>query len=470
VSARALAAAVLRLRLALSLVAGAAAFVAATPHVLGTGVSSGVVIGGDVAPWLAILVGWHALGIRATRSSERLWALPSDLFRFAIVIGGALVVLARVGLLGASQVGARPAAIVATTAEDVIYELGIVALGALAAFALARTVLRPGLRFQPSPIAARDVSLRTRFVLVAGGASFATAGVLLDVLVDFERTPDATLVGYVLVAAALVSFATVIGWLLGNDAARGVSALTHRLRDVAPADLAADAPALLAADEIAELAVAAMELERRIRRDAIRDAAATERERIARELHDGVAKSVSILALEAATVADRAPSDARAGLDRIARLARLLSEELRAIVTDVRSRDDPRPFADALRGLVERHANADLSIEGDVERIGTLARFETLRIVDEALANAVRHADAQSVHARVLVAADRVDVEVEDDGVGVPAVEWEALSRAGRYGLVGIRERVALLRGNVSLGRGRLGGTLLRVQFPLLPT
>jgi signal transduction histidine kinase len=99
-----------------------------------------------------------------------------------------------------------------------------------------------------------------------------------------------------------------------------------------------------------------------------------------------------------------------------------------------------------------------------------LARFETLRIVDEALTNAMKHAEARHVHARVAVVTDHVGVEVEDDGVGVPAVDWDRLASVGRYGLVGIRERVGLLRGSVSLARGPLGGTLLRVDFPLART
>jgi len=52
----------------------------------------------------------------------------------------------------------------------------------------------------------------------------------------------------------------------------------------------------------------------------------------------------------------------------------------------------------------------------------------------------------------------------------VAAVEWDGLASVGRYGLVGIRERVGLLRGSLSLDRGPLGGTLLRVDFPLAQT
>jgi signal transduction histidine kinase len=456
----------IRVRLALALLGVAAAVVAAMPHAL-SGTTNSIVIAADTLPWLAVLPSWMVYAMRSTGSTERRWALPSDLFRIAIAVGGVLVIVGRLVLLGLQQVGSRPTALVATTAEDLIYGLGIVALSALAAFAVTRTMLRPALRYQPSPLLARDVSLRTRFVFMAAGASFATAGVLLDVLVDFERTPDATLIGYGLVAFALVALATVIGWLLGDDAAGGVSAITHRLRDLATVDVIAGAPTRMAADEIGELAAAAMDLERRVRRDAIRAAAGAERDRIARELHDSVAKSITILALEAATVADAATNEVRPALARIERLARALSEELRAIVTDIRAREDARPFAEVLRELIERHPSVELSIEGNLERIGLFARFETVRIMDEALANTAKHAEAQHVFARVLVGLDHVDVQIEDDGLGIGQLDWEGLWRAGRYGLVGIRERVGLLRGTVWLGRGPLGGALLRVEFPL---
>jgi signal transduction histidine kinase len=257
---------------------------------------------------------------------------------------------------------------------------------------------------------------------MTAGASFATAGVLLDVLVDFERTSDTALLGYLAIAAALVAAASLLGWLIGDDIAARENAAA---------------------------------------------AAAAERDRIARELHDGVAKSVSILALEAATAASRLPDDMRPELLRIQRLARMLSEEMRAILSDVRMQGDARPLREALRGVVERHVPAELVIEGDLDRIGTLARFEVLRIVDEALTNAKRYAEARRVLARVIATGERVTVEVEDDGRGIAEVDLAALPRSGRYGLLGIRERAELLHGSAELGRSTLGGTLVRVEFPL---
>ena len=419
-------------------------------------------------PSLAILIAWIALTTKSARSAHALWALPSDLFRAALVVGAAGVIVIRIAtLLLAGPGTATPRTLVVTTIEDVLYGLGVVALVALAAFALARTVLRPALRERPAPQSARDITLRTRFLVASTGASFSTAGVLLDVLVDFERTSDAALVGYVLTATALVGFAATIGWFVGDDTARGIESVSARLRELASRGAAESTVPLLAADEIGELAAAAMEIERRLRREETTAAAAGERERIARELHDGVAKSVSVLALEAATIAGHAPDSLRPELARVERLARLLSEELRAIVTDVRSRDGDEPFEQSVRRVADRHPHIDLEIEGDLERIGPLARFEIMRMVEEGLRNAERHAGATEIVARVALIDGHVRLEVADNGRGIDDVPLERLAEEGRYGLIGIRERAELLRGSLTIERRPQGGTLVRVAFPL---
>jgi signal transduction histidine kinase len=423
----------------------------------------------DAGPALVVLIVWLGL-TRSARSAHALWALPSDLFRAALAVGASGVLLVRIATLVLVRAGGVTArALIVTTIEDVLYGLGVVALVALAAFALARTVLRPSLRERPAPESARDITLRTRFLVATTGASFATAGVLLDLLVDFERTSDASLVGYLLTAAALVGFAATIGWFVGDDTARGIESVSARLRELAGRGSADSAVPLLAADEIGELAAAAMEIERRLRREETVAAAAGERERIARELHDGVAKSVSVLALEAATIAGHAPETLRPELARVEHLARLLSEELRAIVTDVRSRDGDEPFAHSMRRVADQHPEIDLEIDGDLERIGPLARFEILRMVEEGLRNAERHAGATAIVARVALRDGHVRLEVEDDGRGIDADDFhfEQLADQGRYGLIGIRERAELLRGTLTIERKPQGGTVVRVAFPL---
>lgn len=413
-----------RVTLVLVALAAGAAIVASLPRLVSPALGGGIGVAGDALPWLVVGIAWVMLVRRAGASAFELSSLPSSVFQTAITWGAAALVVARVAFFVAPSVGRRPPAVLAmTTVEDVLYGLGVLALGSLLAFAIARTLVRPALRGHVSAAAIREVSLRTRFVVIATGVSFATAGILLDVLVDFERTSDDALVGYLLVAAGLVAVASFVAWLVGDDIA---------VREQAAA------------------------------------AASAERDRIARELHDGVAKSVSILALEAATAASRAPEELRPDLARIHRLARMLSEEMRAIVSDVRAGGDAPDFIDAVSRVVARHGLAELALEGDLEQIGTLARFEILRIVDEALTNAERHAHARHIRARVALAGERVLVEVEDDGVGLASLDWEHLASSGRYGLIGIRERAGILGGDVELDRSALGGTMLRVDVPLV--
>jgi signal transduction histidine kinase len=114
-----------------------------------------------------------------------------------------------------------------------------------------------------------------------------------------------------------------------------------------------------------------------------------------------------------------------------------------------------------------RYPGARIELSGDLDRIGTLARFEILRIVEEGLRNAVRHAEASAIVARVAVSDGEVRLEVEDDGRGIGEVLWNELAREGRYGLIGIRERAALLRGTLRVERGIERGTIVRVDFPV---
>ena len=453
--------------LALTTLALIGALVAFVPRILAVSATEPLLGVTDVLPWLVIIATWLLTIRAASREADLLWALPSNLFWRALLFGCATALAGRTAL-GFYATLALPISIAAASyAEDILYSLGIVSLAALAAFALSRTLLRPALHTLPPPDRPRDISLRTRFVVIATATSFATAGVLLNILVDFEKTPDDALAGYVVLAMALVYFAMLIGWLVGEDSSQGVVAVAERLRGAALGD---GRPVTLpAADEIGALVAATIEVERRLSVELARAAASAERERIARELHDGVAKSVSILALEAATAASQAAPPVPPELVRIQRLARLLSEELRAIVSDVRVHTDPRPFDDTVHTLAERYDSVDVKVSGELDRIGTLARFELARVIDEAMANARRHANATRVDVRVSVDGDRVLVDIEDDGVGVEGLRWDELLRSGRYGLVGMQERITILRGTLSVTTGPKGGTRVHVDVPLQP-
>ena len=419
-----------------------------------------------VAVWVPIAAAWLWLLFRKGRSIEALWVLPSALFRYSLVIGAAIVTVAHLSAL--QQVfagGSVDRGVLALTLDAALYELALIALASLAAFAVSRSLLRPIVMGTRPPIGARDLTLRTRFVVATTGAAFATAGTLLSLIVDFQATPDQLLMAFLVTAIALIAFAALIGWLVGDDAASAIEVVTQRVRELG-SDRSLTVP-VVAADEVGDLALATNELEARIRREEAEAAGRLERERVARELHDSVAKSVSVLALEAASLAAQADPGTRAKLDRLERLARALAEELRAIVRDMRAAGEREPFEASLRRLASQHPAAGIQLDGDLERVNTLARFETLRILDEALSNAERHADADRVTARLAVNNGHMQLVVEDDGRGIGELRLDELVDRGHFGVVGMRERAAILDGDLRFEQRKEGGTRVVLEVPL---
>ena len=424
-----------------------------------------------VIAWAVVMATWLGVVWRARGSSERSWALPSRLFRVGITVGPvALLITNGVGAALVSELdpGARNAA---SLLEALTYEFGIVALASLAAFAASRSILRPVLSTSQPPVAARDLTIRTRFIVSAAASSFATAGVLLAVLIDFQDTPTASLVGFSAIAILLVAFTTAIGWLVGDDAARAMELLTRKVRELTARSGAAETRVpVMSADEIGDLATALQSLEQRVRRDEATAAAAGERERIARELHDGAAKSVSALALEAASLRARGDASLARDLARIEKLARDLSDELRAIVRDLRSRADTPPFAEVLSGCVAPHRGAQLGVEPGIEAASPLVRYQVTRILTEALRNSATHGHGSRVRVDVAAKSDRLRVRVDDDGVGVERVDWQQLVADGHFGLMGMRERAQLLGGTLDVARSDMGGLRILVDVPLRVT
>ena len=454
-------AAVLRLGAVLAALAIVAGLVSALgdPFEAGVGPSPFLV-------WGAIAAVWAWLLLRYAGTTAMLWALPSALFRYSVLIGAAIVIGAESWFLrGSIHDWSIDRGALVRSLDASLYELGLVSLGSLAAFAVARSLIRPVLLGSRPPVGTRDLTLRMRFVIATTGAAFATAGMLLSIVVDFYATPDVSLFAYLLTAVALVIFAALIGWLVGDDAASAITVVTQRVRQLG-SDRSLTVP-VVAADEVGDLALATNELEARIRREEAEAAGRAERERVARELHDGVAKSVSVLSLEAASLAAQADPATRVKLDRLERLARALAEELRAIVRDTRVAGDREPFEASLRNLAAKHPLAALELAGDLDRVNPLARFETLRILDEALSNAERHAQAERVNARIAVDDGMMRLVVEDDGRGIGDLRLDELVERGHFGVVGMRERAEILEGELRLEQRKEGGTRIVLDVPL---
>ena len=204
-----------------------------------------------------------------------------------------------------------------------------------------------------------------------------------------------------------------------------------------------------------------------------RMAAQAERARIARELHDVIAHSVSVMVIQAAgarAVMDREPRRAEASLQLVERAGRDALAEMQRLLgvlnpgAPQRSLAPPPRLADLdelLRRTRLAGLAADLEVEGHATPIPPALDLCAYRIVQEALTNAIKHAGAGQAVVRLRWRPDRLELEVRDDGRGPAAVT------AGGHGIAGMRERAALHGGVVRAGAGDSGGFAVQASLPL---
>lgn len=220
-----------------------------------------------------------------------------------------------------------------------------------------------------------------------------------------------------------------------------------------------------------ELEERAARLERE-KEEGTRRAAAEEKARIARELHDVIAHSVSVMVVQAAAAGDvfeTQPERAREALSSIEESGRSALTELRRLLGIVRSDEhgsrEPQPGLSALGELVEQiratGLEVELELEGELGELPTGVDLSAYRIVQEALTNTLKHAQATRARVRLDRRERELAIEVTDDGAG-PSGE-----PTNGHGLIGMQERVALLDGVLEAGPGENGGFAVRARFPL---
>lgn len=208
------------------------------------------------------------------------------------------------------------------------------------------------------------------------------------------------------------------------------------------------------------------------REERIRAVIAEERSRMARELHDIVAHGVSLMVLQAGAARqtlDTAPAAVPDLLMTIERAGRQSLDEMHRLLALLRHDDEslaPSPRLDALDGLLDDVRRAGLRveqrIEGEPRRLPPGLEVSAYRIVQESLTNTVRHAEAEEARVVVRYDVDAVELEVTDDGRGVPGPE-----RPAGHGLIGMRERAALFGGWVTSGPAEAGGWEVRARLPI---
>jgi len=225
----------------------------------------------------------------------------------------------------------------------------------------------------------------------------------------------------------------------------------------------------LQAQRLAELTVV---LERE-QADNARLAIEHERVRIARELHDVVAHSVSVIVVQAGaermTLGEERPAtrDVLLGIERTGREALV---EMRRLVGVLRRGDDrlelaPQPSLAHLDELVEHVRQAglpvELTVEGAAAALAPGVDVSAYRIVQEALTNTLKHAGPARASVLVRYGHRLLELEVTDDGASEAAFEGDG------HGLIGMRERIALHGGELDVGLRPDGGFAVRARFPL---
>jgi signal transduction histidine kinase len=227
----------------------------------------------------------------------------------------------------------------------------------------------------------------------------------------------------------------------------------------------------------AELEDRAARLERE-RDEKVRQAAIQERLRIARELHDVVAHSLSVIGVQAGAArlvldADPHPTRAREAVAAIEATANQAMAEMRRALGILRDTERsgaalaPLPGLGQLPALLDQLSTAglpvELTVEGTPQPLATSIDLSLYRIVQEALTNALKHAEATRAEVVVCYAARDITVEVTDNG---PGTSPSAAGTEGA-GTIGMRERVALFGGELQVGPRPHGGYAVRVCLPL---
>lgn len=235
-------------------------------------------------------------------------------------------------------------------------------------------------------------------------------------------------------------------------------------------------------EAVAELRQRNEELEAE-REENARLAVADERARIARELHDAVAHSLSVMVVQAGAArraletaepgGEVAAERARGALATIEATGRDTLGEMRRVVGALRRTGDepyePQPSLDELDRLLttvrEAGLPVELVVEGEARAVPRSVDLSAYRVVQESLTNTLKHAHAASARVRLQYGSDALDVEVTDDGRGAAARLLEAPHRG--YGLAGMRERVAMVGGEIVAQPGPSGGFVVRARLPL---
>lgn len=207
----------------------------------------------------------------------------------------------------------------------------------------------------------------------------------------------------------------------------------------------------------------------RVRRLEIERAVADERERIARELHDGISQALFFLNVEAGTlerslIESGRPDPALRSVQEIARTVQETAGRVRNTIFDLRTAREPgQSFGEWLRIYAHRWSdthNVAVAVAGGADALPDLPvdrELHVMAVVREALHNVAKHARARNVRINVTRRKGDLTIEIVDDGCGLP--ERVSGPGQGRYGLAALREHATAAGGAVTVSQAPGGGT-----------
>ena len=198
-----------------------------------------------------------------------------------------------------------------------------------------------------------------------------------------------------------------------------------------------------------------------------------ERNRLARDLHDAVSQtlfSVVLTAEAAATLVDRDQQQAKAQIEKIQELARDAVQEMRSLIFELRSAElesdglvpTLRKHVDVLKHV--RRVEIELQVRGE-RRLKPALELELFRISQEALNNALKHAQADAVVLDIEMRRSRVTLTIRDDGVGFDLAD--PAIRSKRLGLTSMRERAEAIGGSLRVESEPGRGTQVSLEVPV---
>jgi len=223
------------------------------------------------------------------------------------------------------------------------------------------------------------------------------------------------------------------------------------------------------ADAMADEAAAVQEADAERRAQAV----AEERVRIARELHDVISHSISVISVQSQAVRLRLPPEQSRDIEDLKAIettARRAMDELRRLFGVLRSPEDrpplaPQPGLDQLPRLVERTRSAglpvDIDVQGEPLNLPPGLDLTAYRIIQESLTNAIKHAGPATAQVQLRYSASRLEIRIQDDGRGRRDGAIEG------HGLVGMEERVTMYGGTLTAGDMSGGGFVVTAAIPL---